>query len=347
MGQFFQINGDYNIKTKDGGRIILSPDPDDIGVDGTPKGKVIVQGDLQVLGSNTSVESTDLDITDRIVTLNKGEETAEVSLRYSGLEIDRGTSSRSALVFDDSRDAWIIGYRTGNDSDPATTYGFNNSKLLVENIITNDTDLTLIGSSGTDKVVKITGATDYTNQIITRSDDNILTNKGYVDYAILNNPTFQIVRNNSRVIVTDVTLLSGGTDTDSIDYLYDTTFYTTDESVISMVVDEQFSAQFFYNRAKIQELEFFENKILLPDTSRNLIIETNGSGKIQLNCAFQIEQISSNVVGDPSHPVPIPNNTFFYAGLTGTGQTGLYFSSESAQDELISKRKAFLLSMLF
>jgi hypothetical protein len=109
MGQFLQINGDYNIKTKpvngQPGRITLDAG---IGEDST-FGVVEVVGNLIVAGNTTSITSTNLEITDRILTLNKGEVGPGVTQRFSGIEIDRGfrptedstLANRAAFLFDE------------------------------------------------------------------------------------------------------------------------------------------------------------------------------------------------------------------------------------------------------
>jgi hypothetical protein len=89
MGQFFRVNGDYNIRVKDGGTIKL---------DTGPSGDTIVTGNLTVQGDLTSVSTTNLEIEDRIITLNDGERGPGVTFFYSGMEIDRGTYVDSTAV---------------------------------------------------------------------------------------------------------------------------------------------------------------------------------------------------------------------------------------------------------
>ena len=57
MGQFFRVNGDYNIKAKDGGTIII---------DAGDTGNINVVGNLTVSGDLTSISSNDIEIKDRI-----------------------------------------------------------------------------------------------------------------------------------------------------------------------------------------------------------------------------------------------------------------------------------------
>ena len=80
MGQFLRVNGDYNIKTPDGSKIVL-----DVGT-----GDVRVVGNLVVDGEFLNVSVTDLDVQDNIITLNAGEAGSGVTLDYSGIQIDRG-----------------------------------------------------------------------------------------------------------------------------------------------------------------------------------------------------------------------------------------------------------------
>lgn len=93
MGQILQVNGDYNIKVVEGSTITL-----DTGVE---SGNVVVTGDLTVRGVTTTIESIDLVIEGNIVTLNRGETGAGVTLLTSGIEIDRGTLDNVSILFDE------------------------------------------------------------------------------------------------------------------------------------------------------------------------------------------------------------------------------------------------------
>ena len=73
-----------------------------------------VSGNLTVDGTTTTVNSTDLDIKDTIVTLNKGETGAGVTTDYSGFSVDRGTETNSRLLYDDTTDQWKIDQGDGS-----------------------------------------------------------------------------------------------------------------------------------------------------------------------------------------------------------------------------------------
>lgn len=70
---------------------------------------VIVQGDLVVNGTTTTVNSANLNVTDNVITINDGEAGAGVSLGIAGIEVDRGTAPNASVLFDDALDEWRIG----------------------------------------------------------------------------------------------------------------------------------------------------------------------------------------------------------------------------------------------
>ena len=76
---------------------------------GTITGDLTVQGDAYVAGQFNVVSSNDVNIGDRIITLNSEiEDTAAPSLD-AGIEIARGTQANAQLLFDESLDQWVAG----------------------------------------------------------------------------------------------------------------------------------------------------------------------------------------------------------------------------------------------
>lgn len=350
MGQFLRVNGDYNIKAADGAKITLDVGPAAAG------GIVRVTGDLVVEGTSLYVASTNLNVTDNIITLNDGEVGPGVTLVYSGLEIDRGdTSSASpqnnaSLLYDESADAWLIAHGTAPGP-----FNYDSSNLRLRKIITNsstdDGDLTLIGT-GTG-VVKVIGTNNYENQV-THDDD--LPNKKYVDDAIQNNPTFQIVAptgEDTKVVIADKDILPNTAGTPgSLAYFTATTTHSTyGESAVSIVVDGQLIGQFYPNRFEVGDIEIGggpdRNEITsrASITNENIYIRTQGTGKLQTNYAVQLEKIGVT-------PAYVSNSVLLYSAAPGIGTTGLWFVNDSAETakqngELISKNKALVFSMLF
>lgn len=63
-----------------------------------------VNGDLNVTGTTTTVNSEDLVIKDNMITLNSGEAGEGVSKGTAGIEINRGTQAKYQVVFDETDD---------------------------------------------------------------------------------------------------------------------------------------------------------------------------------------------------------------------------------------------------
>jgi hypothetical protein len=69
-------------------------------------GNIIATGDFQVLGTMTTVDSTDLTVTDNVIVLNSGEVGAGVTLGTAGINVDRGSSDTASVIWNETTDAW-------------------------------------------------------------------------------------------------------------------------------------------------------------------------------------------------------------------------------------------------
>jgi hypothetical protein len=330
MGQFLQTNGDYNIKTIEGGRITLDT--------GENVGEVRVTGNLIVTGETLTVSAEDLNVKDNIITLNffdgpLNEAPEGVVLQYSGLKIDRGTLPPATFLFDEASDSWQIAF-----GDAPGPFDYLNGSLRLNRILTNSStdggDLTLIGT-GTG-VVKVTGTVNYELQI---TDDDDIPNKKYVDDVLLLNPAFQIKSDDSWVIIGDkeVTGLSSG----SLEYYTaNTGFPNTGESLISIIVDQNLNTSFYSDRVLMQSFKIENNIITTKETNDDIFIQTIGTGKLRTNYAVRMDEI-------PSTPAFVNDSVLFYSQTPSIGTTGLFFAHNNRNGELISKNKALLFSMLF
>jgi hypothetical protein len=89
-----RINGRYTISSSDD--ITLAS-----------AGNVNISGNLIVAGTTTTVNSTDTEIADKLITLNKGESgTGVQGDTFAGIEIDRGSAADVALRWNDTTDTW-------------------------------------------------------------------------------------------------------------------------------------------------------------------------------------------------------------------------------------------------
>jgi len=364
-GRTVQSSGDYNIRTGEGSTILLDTGPN--------VGEVRITGNLIVLGETLTVEATNLNVQDNIIILNYGETGQGVTLGYSGVQIDRGYNIDSsqvaptAFLWDEVNETWQIAQGTPDDG-----FNYTDSKLKLSQIITDaatdDGDLILIGA-GTG-VVKVTGTVNYEQRVL---DDDDVPNKRYVDDAIQSNPTFQIKKDNTRVIVFD-----------KDDTLPAAAFspaigpYSTQpvNSQISFIVDNKRVAAMTADHFEMRGLTIFAEEqigtdieanfggntnaenaeavvIQADNTNANIRLETNGTGKVVITYAMSFEHHGSPVT-------QVGTTSILYGSTPGVGTTGLSFRNTRASkeldgtinasftnDELISKNRALLFSMLF
>lgn len=351
MGQFLRTNGDYNIKTVEGGQITLDTGAPDSG------GGVVVTGNLTVQGDTVYVDVNDLAIKDNIIILNNGELGNGVSLSppTSGIRIDRGIAPDVDFLWNDANDSWELSQIVFGIGETA----FINSRLRIAELLTDvgtDTgNLLILGSESPDGVIHVTGTVDYEQQVISFGDDAI-PNKKYVDDAIQTNPTSQISRDNTRVIAID--------EDDKLEailfpigpYSWDGIPENYPETQVGISIDGDTPiAAFFRDRINLlnQGITLFtepgsgpaDNVVVQAfNSGSNLILETDGAN-VEITYALQLNNDSIN-------PVAPQDTSLIYAGPVAEGQSGLYHNSYissgvTSSGELVNKNRALLFSMIF
>jgi microcystin-dependent protein len=73
----------------------------------TATGDTILQGNLTVSGTTTTVNTETINLADNIITLNSNE--AGTPSQNAGIEVERGTSANKTLVWDEAADKWTVG----------------------------------------------------------------------------------------------------------------------------------------------------------------------------------------------------------------------------------------------
>jgi hypothetical protein len=91
---------------------------------------IVIDGNLTVTGSTTSVETVNSVIIDNIIVLNQNEVGAGVTAGSAGIEIERGSVTNTTFTFNESADVWeakigasyskIRGDTPADDNDLAT-----------------------------------------------------------------------------------------------------------------------------------------------------------------------------------------------------------------------------------
>jgi hypothetical protein len=319
MSKYVNVpTGNYSVIVQDNGTITLDT--------GTQVGSVIVTGNLTVQGTTTTVSSQNLDIKDNILTLNKGEAGAGITLDDSGLEMDRGSFVNAFFTFNENIQ-W---------SDPVTdttkTGGFvfkdaNNALIGIRtnNINTGGGDLYLINNgTGT---VSVTGTNNYENQV---TDDDDLPNKKYVDDSITN--AFNTVNIS--------TIGQGNVGTQTAIVIADTDV-SGNPSVIDFNIDGQPNAKLFQDRFELPEIRLVGSILETTVSNQDLVISSPGTGIVQVDDTLHIRQ----AIHVPTQPA---DGNKLYMQTESYGQTGMFFiNAQGTRDELISKNRSILYSMLF
>lgn len=316
-------SNDYIVKVTPGGTITLDTGP--------VQGSVVFTGNITVAGTQTIVNSTDLDVADNIIKVNHGETGAGVTLNQSGLQVDRGSLTDAQIVFDETF-TW-----TDPVTDTSVTGGFvfknlANTLLGIRtvSIDSNGGDLYLI-NSGTG-VISVTGTNNYEGSV---TDDDHIPNKKYVDDEIVSALTSTFQRR-----------IEEGSTTKSFVEVRDREVSGV-QSVINFDLDSQNVGQVFADRFEIQDIKVQDNMIETTTSDQDLILSAPGTGGIKVldNMTLTSTPAIDDALADPAGPA---DGLKLYVKTPETGGTGLFFKhANTATGEIISRKNALLLSMLF
>lgn len=96
-------NSNYKVQVSTGGTITL-----DTQAGGAGYGTVLIKGNLDVLGTTTTIESVNSSIKDNIIQLNSGDTTNSggITGNTAGIEIERGAKSPAQLLFNELINHW-------------------------------------------------------------------------------------------------------------------------------------------------------------------------------------------------------------------------------------------------
>lgn len=400
MSKVLKIADDnYRISVRSGGHITM-----DLDYEGT----VYILGNLQVKGTSTTVESTEISLENNIFTINSGQTGNGISALVgyqSGIQIERGDYPNAQLFFKETIphtrqetkvftatattstgnwitlassigislgsvvtftgtvfgnvltgvDYYIVDYNSGtnqikispiafgsaivlsNDSGSmtATTSYFEElgswvmktddgklSGLQVEAITAGNGDLSIDmqNSGGT---VRVTNTATYTYDV---SDPNTLVTKNWTENYVISG--------NYSAGRADVQTVYFGTPAASR--------ITTDSNSIDFFIAESLRSTITSNGLDVDNVNVFSNTIK-NSTSNNLILTSTG-GNVEVDAVLQIDDKTAPSAASGKTRIWSESNPLAYQG---TGKTGIYFTNLINTEELISKNRALLFSMLF
>ncbi len=73
---------------------------------------VVISGNLTVQGTTTSIDTTELNVGDNLITLNADLPSNTAPTQDAGIEINRGSATDVSLIWDEANDKWTVGLQT-------------------------------------------------------------------------------------------------------------------------------------------------------------------------------------------------------------------------------------------
>ena len=319
-------DSNYKLKVQSGGEIRLDT--------GNNAGTVVVTGNLNVLGTYTTIESTVTTITDPVITLNEGDTGSGVSFNFSGIEINRGytiphdTGSPAMpyarLFYDET--VTHFNPDSGLDEYGTWTFTFDTNEQIgikTNSITTGGSNLAFDLANSTSALFVVNASGNYEDNI---SDDDHIPNVKWVkDY-----------------------LVGGETGIDTI-YSDDTSVKAFDfdagatSSRVEVRVNNILKAAFRTGYTEFGNIRFnqtYGSSITNNSLVDNLKIIASANGNIEIDGVLNLK--------DQATPVAVAGYTKLYASTSGVGpgNTGLYVVNNTVSDELVSRSRALLLSIL-
>jgi hypothetical protein len=305
---------DYRLKVKDTGTITL-----DTGVD---VGTVIITGDLLVRGGTTTVDTTNLTIEDNIILLNKGEDPSHAGITEgaSGIQIDRGSLDDAQFIFNEVNDKFTA--RTVNGSGVETNIVGIKADSYAGSA-TGNVQIDLQSGAGTLRVIN---TTNYESRVL---DPDDIPNLQYVqDYVLAYD----------GAAVVDKIFSPLGSDPFASDTLVQALSASIRFSVRSGGVLRQ-RAQITSAGLDVDEIRLFNDTI--QNTGLDNLILTALNNNVQIDAVLNLDDQITDAT-------PTGGTSRIYSKSTGgVGKSGIYFANNTASDELVSRRRAVLLSILF
>jgi len=306
-----------------------------------------ITGDLRVEGNTTTVNTTNLEIEDNNILLNKNEAGAGVGEGTAGVSIDRGTYANVQIIYDESI-AWNNPSTQTVSQGPglqgpgygsfkvSSTDGNDILALRVANI--NNTNAIYFEPGGTG-TLRLGGSIAPANYISRMNDDNDIPNKKYVDdeiNAVVIGAAFpRIVQDDTEVKITDNSV-SGNTSKIEV---------TIDGTLLGLWEPTRF--ELYQQTTDIANIRIEGDTISGLNSNQDLELVAPGTGSVRANDSFVINNRPS--VQDPAvDPLYDANGVKLYAKSPSGGDTGLYFvNTNDTRGEVISKNRALLFGLIF
>ena len=119
------------------------------------------------------------------------------------------------------------------------------------------------------------------------------------------------------------------------------------EGQIRLTVEGVNNATFFSNRIELEDIRIEGSSLYTTSSNQDLILGAPGTGTVKINDVLEIPT-SPYIDDGATDPVAPISGIKLYAKAEGPGQTGLYYvNSNDTSDEIVSRNRSLLFSMLF
>jgi hypothetical protein len=346
--------------------------------------EVTIDGDLTVLGATTTITSEDLVVSDNTITLNSGETGNGVTKGSAGILVDRGNLTNVGMFFDESRSftnsgtvpiavtngAIIFSQADGNGNPTNNTIGIYTNTVNTTNgtdlYFLSDSDSVSLGRFGANGPrLSVFQTSDYQERIfpyvgspgsrtiaVSETQPDRISRGGRYDDDLIPNiraVTDFVKAHYERNFQSQ--LISPGPDGFVAPGQFATGFSliemsSTDAGDSVSKIDFKVNnistpiATYFATEIRLFDISVAGNTLSTSIPDGDLLLTGNGTGVVKVISPLNLPKIS-----DPAQPV---DGTTIYAKQEADGGTGIFFVNENGtQDELISRNKALLFSIIF
>ncbi len=304
---------DYRLKVVSGGNITL-----DTGVN---TGIVRVTGNLIVDGEYVTVNTTNMEVEDNILLLNRGETGAGVTEGFSGIQVDRGSLNDAQVVWKESVDKFSFQTTTGGVTPVDTLAG-----VLVGSIATDPTTNLEFDMQSGGGTLRITNSTGYESRVLNNNDipnrkwitDYVYAYGGYAVTDKIFNPVAATPGNEDTLVEANTTNIK---------------FYIKSSGTLNQ------RAQITSQGLDVDNINVFNNTINNPSGSNLILTALNKN--VEINGVLNLDDQVSDATATGG------TSRIYSKSTTGPGKTGLFFASNIGNDELVAKNRALLFSVLF
>jgi hypothetical protein len=309
----------YRLQTASGGTITLDT--------GTDVGTVIVTGDLVVQGETTTINTTNLSIEDNIIVLNKNQTGAGITLASpisgrSGVEIGRGSRPAGQFLFDEN----VNHYDYPNTVNVGGTFVLktNDGKkagLQVATIVNDGASNLVFDMQSTSGVLSVANTTNYYQRVV--NDNDIPNWKTITNYVAASNGVATVDRMYFPV---------------SSSFGFEDSKIQAFNTNIQFYVGQQIRATISPVGVSVNNINLFTDTI--TNTSANNLVLTAINNNVKVDAVL-------NLTDQSLTPAVVSGVTKLYSTATvGPGKSGLFFKNVNTSDELVSRSRAVLLSIL-